>query len=77
MIEEARLGEAGRGIAPESEGWDVLNLRDTAWYAHNAFGVTCDLEGEPRFARLGVEDAYTGSREWHPSELADPALPWT
>jgi uncharacterized cupin superfamily protein len=178
VTEEARLEESGSGLAPATDGWFLLNLRDAAWYAHDAFGTACDLEGETRFAELGINvhvlrpgepnglyhaetaqedflvlsgeclllvegqerrlrawdfvhcppgtehifvgagdgpcailmvgarpvgrgirypvselalrcgagvevettnprEAYTGSHEWHPTELPDPALPWT
>lgn len=39
MTEEARLQELDSGRAPVSEGWFVLNVRDTAWLTNDAFGL--------------------------------------
>ncbi len=39
---------------PEGEGWDVVNAREARWWRSEAFGASCDFEGEPRLAELGV-----------------------
>ena len=55
MAEEARLEESGSGLHPVSEGWFVVNVRDTAWRAHESFGADCRFEGpEARFTQLGI-----------------------
>ena len=48
MIDEARLEDVGSGLAPVSEGWFVVNARDAAWVANDAFGNRCVFESSPR-----------------------------
>lgn len=45
MVEEARLEDVGSGLAPVSDGWFVVNLRDAAWLTNEAFGARCVFEG--------------------------------
>jgi uncharacterized cupin superfamily protein len=45
MVEEARLEEVGSGLAPVSDGWFVVNVRDAAWVTNDAFGARCAFEG--------------------------------
>jgi uncharacterized cupin superfamily protein len=50
MTEETPFLEWPTGLAPEREGWFVVNVRDAAWVAHEAFGTSCLFEnprGEP------------------------------
>jgi uncharacterized cupin superfamily protein len=44
MIEEARLDALDSGLAPASDGWFVVNVRDTAWLTNEAFGAECVFE---------------------------------
>ncbi len=56
MTDEAQLEEWPTGLVPASDGWFVVNARDAAWFAHDAFGTGCLFEnprGEP-FPELGV-----------------------
>jgi uncharacterized cupin superfamily protein len=46
LAEEARLEEVGSGLAPVSDGWFVVNVRDAAWLTHDAFGARCVFEGD-------------------------------
>src|SRR5215211_3303139 len=67
MVEEAHLAEVGSGLAPVTEGWFVVNVRDTAWITNDAFGAACPFEAsvpvlrersdllEQRFADLGFK----------------------
>ncbi|HEX9350031.1 MAG TPA: cupin domain-containing protein [Gaiellaceae bacterium] len=67
MVEEARLAEVGSGLAPVTEGWFVVNVRDTAWITSDAFGAACPFEAnmpvlrersdlpEQKFADLGFK----------------------
>jgi|GraSoiStandDraft_8_1057269.scaffolds.fasta_scaffold148943_2 quercetin dioxygenase-like cupin family protein len=48
MVEEARLDEAGSGLAPASPGWFVVNAGDAAWVRNDAFGGRCVFESTPR-----------------------------
>ncbi len=55
MVEEARLEETPSGLAPATDGWFVVNVRDAAWLTHDAFGAGCRFEGpETPFADLGI-----------------------
>jgi uncharacterized cupin superfamily protein len=52
---EARLEDFGSGLAPASDGWFVVNVRDTEWWVSEAFGSGCGFEGrEFRFQELGI-----------------------
>lgn len=47
-MDEARLEPVGAGLAPASEGWFVVNARDAAWVANDAFGARCVFEASAR-----------------------------
>ena len=62
MIEEADLEEVGSGLAPVTDGWFAVNLRD---------------EGdEPPFAQLGINMRVLSPRRstylYHDPEVATP-----
>ena len=44
MVEEARLEEQASGLAPVTEGWFVVNVREAAWLSHDVFGASCMFE---------------------------------
>jgi uncharacterized cupin superfamily protein len=44
VVEEARLEAVDSGLAPVSDGWFVVNVRDGAWLTHDAFGARCVFE---------------------------------
>ena len=56
MTEEARLEETPAGLTPVSEGWFVVNVADTAWVTHHAFGAGCVFENRQglEFPELGI-----------------------
>jgi uncharacterized cupin superfamily protein len=55
MAEEARLEETPSGLAPASDGWFVVNVRDAAWVRHPALEAACRFESsEGRFSNHGV-----------------------
>ena len=55
MVEEARLEETPSGLAPECDGWFVVNVRDTAWMTSDTFGAGCRFEGpDSPFGDLGI-----------------------
>ncbi|MGD9694491.1 MAG: cupin domain-containing protein [Thermoleophilia bacterium] len=54
MTDQACMVETPSGIAPGSEGWFVVNVRDAAWSTSDTFGSACDFEGRARFPHLGV-----------------------
>jgi uncharacterized cupin superfamily protein len=54
MVEEARLEDTGGGLAPASQGWFVVNVRDAAWVANDVLGACCIFEGgDVDFPELG------------------------
>jgi quercetin dioxygenase-like cupin family protein len=58
-VPEARLEDSGSGLAPVSEGWFVVNVRDAEWWYTERRGAACRFEneyGEPplEFAQLGI-----------------------
>jgi uncharacterized cupin superfamily protein len=59
MVPEARLEKTEHGLAPEGEGWYVLNMREAEWRHAEGRGAVCvvadDFEGWRRDAdQLGV-----------------------
>lgn len=56
VIEEAPLGPAGKGIAPQGAGWFVLNARDARWLVNDKWGAYTRFEGEGngRFEQIGI-----------------------
>lgn len=46
MVPEARLERLETGLAPVSEGWFVVNVRDAAWVASDELGDACIFEGD-------------------------------
>lgn len=52
---EARLEDSDAGLAPTSDGWFVVNARDTAWLTSETFGSGCMFESrEHAFPQLGI-----------------------
>ena len=56
---ESRLEDYGSGLAPGTEGWFVVNLREAEWWSSKTRGARCSFEseyGEPpvEFAQLGI-----------------------
>jgi uncharacterized cupin superfamily protein len=51
MVEEARLEELASGLAPVTDGWFVVNVRDAAWLTNDAFGAACVFESDARVLR--------------------------
>jgi uncharacterized cupin superfamily protein len=55
MATEAPLEQTDAGLKPSSEGWFVVNVGETAWAVHDAFGSGCTFEGpEAQFKQLGI-----------------------
>ena len=56
MTEEAKLEETPAGLTPESDGWFVVNVGETAWMTHDAFGSGCIFENREAggFQELGI-----------------------
>jgi len=59
MVPDAKLEQTEHGLAPKSEGWFVLNMRDAEWRHAEGRGAVCvvadDFEGWRRESnQLGV-----------------------
>lgn len=54
MVPEAKLERTEAGLAASGEGWFVVNARENRWYHADGRPALCDLEGEQRFAQLGI-----------------------
>ena len=59
LVTEARLEESGSGLAPVTEGWFVVNVRDAEWFSSETRGAACWFESEYRdppveFPQLGI-----------------------
>ena len=62
-VDEARLEDSGSGLAPITDGWFVVNVREAMWLtsetsgagdAGRPSGAECSFEGPAGFAQLGV-----------------------
>jgi uncharacterized cupin superfamily protein len=53
VVPEAQLRATEAGLAPDGEGWFVVNAREARWW-ENELGGYCPFEGEPRFPELGI-----------------------
>jgi quercetin dioxygenase-like cupin family protein len=58
-VSEAQLKDSGSGLAPATEGWFVVNVRDAEWWFADSRGARCSFEseyGEPavEFPQLGI-----------------------
>jgi quercetin dioxygenase-like cupin family protein len=58
-VTEARLEDSGSGLAPATEGWFVVNVRDAQWWSSDTRGAACwfaNEYGEPpvEFEQLGI-----------------------
>ena len=51
MTEEARLEPTDGGLAPATDGWFVVNVRDALWVQNAAFGAACIFEATRRCRR--------------------------
>ena len=54
MTREAPLRQTKFGLAPDGDGWFVVNVGETRWRRWERLGVYCDFEGKKRFRQLGV-----------------------
>jgi uncharacterized cupin superfamily protein len=52
---EARLERVGSGVAPVTEGWFVVNVREATWLMSDVFGASCMFESpDAEFSELGI-----------------------
>jgi uncharacterized cupin superfamily protein len=55
MAEKARLEAVDSGLAPVSDGWFAVNVREAAWLVNDAFGARCVFEGDTPVLRRRPE----------------------
>jgi uncharacterized cupin superfamily protein len=61
-VPEARLDDFGSGLAPVTDGWFVVNVRDAEWWSSERRGARCPFESEyppgdtapVEFGQLGI-----------------------
>jgi quercetin dioxygenase-like cupin family protein len=58
-VSEARLKDSGSGLAPATDGWFVVNVRDAEWWFADSRGARCSFESEydepqVEFDQLGI-----------------------
>ena len=58
-MSEAQLQDSGSGLAPTTDGWFVVNVRDAEWWFADSRGARCAFENEygnppVEFAQLGI-----------------------
>ena len=52
---EAPLEELGSGLAPASDGWFVVNVRDTRWFTSDGRGSACPFQSPVSpFPQFGI-----------------------
>jgi uncharacterized cupin superfamily protein len=57
-VPEAKFDHAGSGLAPASEGWFVVNVRDAEWWTSETFGSGTVFESQEfHFPKLGINIA--------------------
>jgi uncharacterized cupin superfamily protein len=54
MVPEAPLRTTKYGLAPDGEGWFVINACEVRWREREHLGRWCDFEGKKRFPQVGV-----------------------
>jgi quercetin dioxygenase-like cupin family protein len=59
-VPEAQLEDSGSGLAPVTEGWFVVNVRDAEWWFAESRGGMCSFENE--YGRSPIEFAQLGIR---------------
>jgi quercetin dioxygenase-like cupin family protein len=50
----AQLHRTKNGLVPDSDGWFVINARESRWRDGGPLGVFCTFEGRRRFPQLGI-----------------------
>jgi uncharacterized cupin superfamily protein len=53
-VPEAPLRTTRFGLAPEGDGWFVLNARESRWRDYGPLGIGCNFEGKRPFEQLGI-----------------------
>jgi uncharacterized cupin superfamily protein len=62
-VNEAPLRTTRFGLAPDGDGWFVLNARDSRWRDYGPLGKGCNFEGKRPFKQLGINLNVLGPGE--------------
>ncbi len=54
MVPEARPRMTRNGLVVDTDGWFVLNARESRWKSEGPLGRYCTFEGKRRFPQLGI-----------------------
>lgn len=54
MVPEAQLERTDAGLVAKSDGWFVLNAKDSRWYHVDGRPALCGFEGDIDFPQLGL-----------------------
>jgi uncharacterized cupin superfamily protein len=57
-VPEAQLEDSGSGLAPVTEGWFVVNVRDAEWWFADSRGAACNFANE--YGRRPIEFEQLG-----------------
>ena len=63
MVPEAQLEQTAEGLVAKTDGWFVLNARESRWYHVEGRSAFCDFEGELDFTQLGINISVLGPGE--------------
>jgi uncharacterized cupin superfamily protein len=53
-VPEAPLRTTTYGLAPDGEGWFIVNARVSRWRDYGPLGAACDFEGKRPFKQIGI-----------------------
>jgi uncharacterized cupin superfamily protein len=53
-VPEAGMRTTKFGLAPDDDGWFVVNARESRWRDAGPLGKFCSFEGKKRFPQLGI-----------------------
>jgi uncharacterized cupin superfamily protein len=63
MVPEATLQPTEHGLAPNGDGWFVLNAREAQWAHAPGRTAVCHFEGDVDFPQLGINVSVLGPGE--------------
>ena len=63
MVPESQLEQTAEGLVAKTDGWFVLNARESRWYHVEGRSAFCDFEGELDFTQLGINISVLGPGE--------------
>jgi hypothetical protein len=67
-VREAQFKDSGSGLAPVTEGWFVVNMRDAEWWSSDTRGSACWFKPPVEFAQLGINVTGPGQSSVYHAE---------